>query len=69
MTLTDVQDGDSVFLDANIFIYHFGGRSVQCKTLLYHSTHSELLFTSHARERSACFGCMMPVEPHAEIVR
>ncbi len=34
MTLTDLQDGDSVFLDANIFIYHFGGRSAQCKTLL-----------------------------------
>lgn len=34
MTVTDLQDGDSVFIDANIFIYHFGGRSPHCKTLL-----------------------------------
>jgi predicted nucleic acid-binding protein len=34
MTLADLRDGDSNFLDANIFIYHFGGQSVECKTLL-----------------------------------
>jgi predicted nucleic acid-binding protein len=34
MTLADLQDGNSVFIDANIFIYHFGGRSVECRTLL-----------------------------------
>lgn len=34
MTLAELQDGDSVFLDANIFIYHFGGQSHQCKGLL-----------------------------------
>ena len=28
MTLADLRDGDSVFIDANIFIYHFGGHSV-----------------------------------------
>jgi predicted nucleic acid-binding protein len=42
MTLTDFQDGDSVFLDANIFIYHFGGRSAQCKTLLVRCASREL---------------------------
>lgn len=34
MSLADLGDGESVFLDANIFIYHFAGRSLQCKALL-----------------------------------
>jgi predicted nucleic acid-binding protein len=34
MTSADLQDRDRVFIDANIFIYHFGGRSLECKTLL-----------------------------------
>ena len=43
MTLADLQDGDSVFLDANIFIYHFGGQSRQCKTLLERCARRALL--------------------------
>jgi predicted nucleic acid-binding protein len=34
MTLVDLRDGDSVFIDANIFIYHFGGRSAECREFL-----------------------------------
>lgn len=34
MTLADLRDGDRVLIDANIFIYHFGGRSLECKALL-----------------------------------
>jgi predicted nucleic acid-binding protein len=34
MSLANLQDGDRVFIDANIFIYHFGGRSLECKALL-----------------------------------
>ena len=34
MSLADVRDGGRVFIDANIFIYHFGGRSLECKALL-----------------------------------
>lgn len=34
MTLADLRDGDRVFIDANIFIYHFGGQSLECKALL-----------------------------------
>ena len=34
MTLADLQDGERVFIDANIFIYHFGGRSLECTALL-----------------------------------
>jgi predicted nucleic acid-binding protein len=34
MTLSDLQDRDRVFVDANIFIYHFTGLSEQCRDLL-----------------------------------
>ncbi len=34
MKLAEVRDGDRVFIDANIFIYHFGARSLECKTFL-----------------------------------
>ena len=34
MILAELHDGDSVFVDANIFIYHFGGHSSQCKAFL-----------------------------------
>lgn len=43
MILADLQAGDSVFIDANIFIYHFGGRSTQCKTFLERCARRELL--------------------------
>ena len=34
MTLAEVRAGDTVFIDANIFIYHFGGRSAECRAFL-----------------------------------
>ncbi len=34
MTFDQLQEGDAIFLDANIFIYHFLGLSQQCKRLL-----------------------------------
>jgi len=34
MSLVDLQSGDRVFIDANIFIYHFGGQSLECRVLL-----------------------------------
>ena len=43
MNLADLRDGDRVFIDANIFIYHFGGRSVECKVLLERCAHRALL--------------------------
>jgi predicted nucleic acid-binding protein len=47
MTLADLRDGDRVFIDANIFIYHFGGRSPECKALLERCARRELFaFTS-----------------------
>ena len=43
MSLADLRDGDRVFIDANIFIYHFGGRSLECKALLEHCARRALL--------------------------
>jgi len=43
MTLAEMQDGDSVFVDANVFIYHFGGRSPECKVFLERCARRELL--------------------------
>jgi uncharacterized protein len=43
MDLADLRDGDRVFIDANIFIYHFGGRSRECKALLERCARRALL--------------------------
>ena len=34
MTFDELPDGEVIFLDANIFVYHFLGLSQQCKELL-----------------------------------
>ena len=34
MTLADIEDGAGLFVDANIFVYHFVGASSQCTALL-----------------------------------
>jgi predicted nucleic acid-binding protein len=34
MTFDELRDGEAIFLDANIFVYHFLGLSPQCKHLL-----------------------------------
>jgi len=34
MTLTEIAPGGSVYIDANIFIYHFAARSPECSTFL-----------------------------------
>ena len=43
MSLADLRDGDRVFIDANIFIYHFGGRSLECKAMLERCARRALL--------------------------
>jgi len=43
MILADLQDGDGVYIDANIFIYHFGGRSAHCQAFLERCARRELL--------------------------
>ena len=42
MLLGDLREGDPVFIDANIFIYHFGGRSAECKLLLQRCARRQL---------------------------
>jgi predicted nucleic acid-binding protein len=34
MNFDDLQAGEQVFLDANIFVYHFLGQSADCRQLL-----------------------------------
>ena len=34
MTLADIEDGAGVFVDANVFVYHFVGASPECTELL-----------------------------------
>ena len=34
MSLNDLPDGTTVYLDANIFVYDFTGQSAECATLL-----------------------------------
>jgi predicted nucleic acid-binding protein len=43
MSLADLRSGESVFIDANIFIYHFGGQSSECKVLLERCARRDLL--------------------------
>mgnify|MGYP001559388360 CR=1 FL=1 len=34
MKFDELKKGESIFIDANIFIYHFGGQSDECKEIL-----------------------------------
>ncbi len=34
MTLDEIEEGSAVFIDANVFIYHFVGASPQCTAML-----------------------------------
>ncbi len=43
MTFEDLKAGDSIFIDANIFIYSFGALSPQCKEVLLRCAKKELL--------------------------
>ena len=42
MILADLQEDACVFIDANIFIYHFGGQSLECKVFLERCARREL---------------------------
>lgn len=42
MKFDALRNGDSVFIDANIFIYNFGGHSAECKAILLRCAKGEL---------------------------
>lgn len=42
MTLPEVPEGSAVFIDANVFVYHFVGASPQCTALLARCEASEI---------------------------
>lgn len=43
MKIDGLQEGESIFIDANIFIYNFGGESVDCKEVLLRCARSEVI--------------------------
>ncbi len=42
LTLDDLRDGERVFIDSTIFVYHFSGVSVQCRNLLERCENGQL---------------------------
>ena len=42
MELKDILSGEQVFIDANIFVYHFTGASPECKSFLKRCEDSEI---------------------------
>lgn len=49
MTFKDIGHGDQIFIDANIFVYHFNGTSVDCKHLMTRCLAEEIMsYTSTA---------------------
>jgi predicted nucleic acid-binding protein len=42
MTFKTLKRGENIFIDANIFVYNFGGQSVECKYLLLRCARGEL---------------------------
>ena len=42
MRFDALRNGDNVFIDANIFIYNFGGQSAECKDVLLRCAKGEL---------------------------
>lgn len=43
MTFDDIPPGTRIFVDANIFIYHFGGQSFECQNLLKRCAQQQLV--------------------------
>ena len=42
MRFSQLINGDSIFIDANIFIYSFGGQSLECKEILLRCAQGDL---------------------------
>jgi predicted nucleic acid-binding protein len=60
MKLTELKSGDSIFIDANIFIYHFSGASLECKEFLKTCEETQLKgYTSHAVLAEVCHRLMI----------
>ena len=52
MKFDDLKLKDRVFIDANIFIYNFGGRSLECKELLLKCAKNELKGNTSTLQKS-----------------
>ncbi len=59
MKLTELKDGQAVFIDANIFIYHFAGASFECKEFLNQCLNKRIsAFTSNSVLAETCHRLM-----------
>lgn len=59
MKLTELNDGQAVFIDANIFIYHFAGSSIECREFLKQCAGKRLNgFTSNSILAETCHRLM-----------
>lgn len=59
MKLTELNDGQAVFIDANIFIYHFAGASIECREFLKQCAGRRLnAFTSNSVLAETCHRLM-----------
>ncbi|MGH7332565.1 MAG: type II toxin-antitoxin system VapC family toxin [Candidatus Rokuibacteriota bacterium] len=60
MTLAEIEDGASVFVDANVFVYHFAGASSDCTALLRRCETGEVQgYTSALVLAEVCHRLMM----------
>lgn len=59
MKLSAIKAGETVFIDANIFIYHFTGLSCECREFLKECAHKRIIsFTSNAVLAEVCHRLM-----------
>ncbi len=59
MELTELKDNEAVFIDANIFIYHFAGASSECKEFLKRCANRKIsAFTSNEILAETCHRLM-----------
>jgi predicted nucleic acid-binding protein len=60
MTLNEIEEGSAIFIDANVFIYHFTGASQQCSAFLERCRAREISATTSVLVlREVCHRLMM----------
>ena len=62
MTLTEIKTGSTVFVDSNIFIYHFTGVSDECSEFLERCERGELTGVTGMNVILNVLHCLMMVE-------
>jgi predicted nucleic acid-binding protein len=63
MTLDDIEEGAGVFVDANVFVYHFVGASSECTALLRRCETGEVQASTSALVLAKVCQRLMMIEP------